>query len=472
MKNFIFIFAIIIVFTSNAFSLIRNVPANYSTIQSAINSSSNGDTILVEPGTYFENINFRGKKIVLTSRFYISNDLSYILNTVINGSTPANQDSASTVIIGNGCDSTAVLQGFKITGGTGTKWFDEHGAGTYREGGGILIYYANPVIRFNIIVNNDASNSSGINGAGGGGIRAGDGKPQFYNNIIMNNTAKYGAGIVLNYTSAILKNNIICANSMSSTFHGGAGIWANNKLGTGSNIIENNTVINNFASVGTGGILAYYSSNLILKNNIVWGNSSPGSLQILTYGGGAVNAAYNNIQGGYSGTGNINLHPAFADSNYILSNSSPCIDAGDTSSVFNDIENTLTPGFAKYPSKGTLRNDIGAYGGKKCGIISQTIIINVKKKNNLIPVNYELGQNYPNPFNPVTVIPFSIPVSGFVSLKIYDLLGREISAPVNEYKHAGNYSFTYHAANLSSGTYFYKLKVNNYTIIKSMVILK
>lgn len=472
MKHFYFFLALIVLFSSDAFSLIRNVPSDYTTIQSAISASNNGDTILVEQGTYFENINFRGKKIVVTSRFYIGNDLSYIHNTIINGSTPVNPDSASTVTIGNGCDSTTVLQGFKITGGTGTKWVDEHGAGIYREGGGILIYNAHPVVRFNIIVNNDASNSTGINGAGGGGIRAGDGKPRIYNNMILNNTAKYGAGIVLNYTSAILNNNIIYANSMSTTFHGGAGIWVNNKLGTGSNLIENNTVINNSATIGTGGILAYYSSNVILKNNIIWGNSSPGSLQILTYGGGTVNASFNNIQNGYTGTGNISLHPLFADSNFILSNLSPCIDAGDTSSSYNDIENILNSGFAKYPSKGTLRNDIGAYGGKLCNIISQVIIISVKKNDNLIPSCYELGQNYPNPFNPVTIIKFSIPVPGFVCVKIFDILGKVVSVPLNEYKSSGNYSVNFDAGNLSSGIYFYKLFVNDFTFVKKMTLLK
>jgi hypothetical protein len=138
---------------------IIHVPGSFSTIQAAINSSANGDTILAEPGTYFENINFRGKRIVLTSRYYLSNDPNFINTTIINGSTPLQLDSSSCVRITSGEDSTTVLQGFTITGGTGTKWQDIHGAGRYREGGGILIELSSPVIQNNIIINNQATNT-------------------------------------------------------------------------------------------------------------------------------------------------------------------------------------------------------------------------------------------------------------------------------------------------------------------------
>ena len=95
---------------------VLSVPANYSTIQSAINASINGDTIVVSTGTYFENINFRGKNITLTSLYYLNLDTSYISSTIINGSIPVNSDTASCVIFNSGEDSTAVLQGFTITG--------------------------------------------------------------------------------------------------------------------------------------------------------------------------------------------------------------------------------------------------------------------------------------------------------------------------------------------------------------------
>ncbi len=472
MKKLLLTFSAIILLYSSSEAVIRNVPGTYSTIQSAINASANRDTVLVAPGVYFENINFRGKKIVVTSMFYLSGNMSYINSTVINGSTPLIPDSASTVIIGVGSDSATVLQGFKITGGKGTKWYDEHGAGVYREGGGILISFSNPVIRFNIITGNEAVNSEGVNGAGGGGIRAGDGRPVIINNIVSNNTGKYGAGIVLNYTAAIVKNNVICDNSMSSTYLGGSGIWANNRYGSYSNIIENNTITRNSSLAGTAGVLSYYSAKLILNNNIIWGNTSAGNQQITLSGGGTVVVSYCNVQNGYSGTGNINLPPQFADTNFILTNTSPCIDAGDTSSIYNDIPDNLNPSVAKFPSKGGLRNDIGAYGGMTAAIISAVSVIGIRKTEGSIPSEYGLEQNFPNPFNSSSVIEFSIPVSSPVKLTVFNLEGREVKTLVNSFLNTGNYVIRFDAFHLSSGVYFYKLSADNFSQIRKMILVK
>lgn len=457
---------------STAYSTIRGVPGTYSSIQSGINAAVDGDTVLVEPGTYYENINFRGKKIVVTSRFYITNDLSLISSTVINGSTPGNYDSASVVIIGAGADSTTVLQGFKITGGTGTKWKDEHSAGTYREGGGILVALSSPVIRFNIITDNSAMNLTGVSGCGGGGIRAGDGRPKILNNLIMNNMAKYGAGIVLNYAAATVKNNIICRNSMSSTYNSGSAIWANNFLGTSKNLIENNTIVGNSAVNGTAGILGYWSSDLIVRNNIIWGNTSPGNTQIMVAGGGFVTATYNDVQNGFAGAGNKNVYPQFSDSNYVLSNTSPCIDAGDSSAVYNDPSDPGNPGNAKFPSKGTIRNDMGAYGGPLSSVILNVSVIGIKNINTEMPDGFNLFQNYPNPFNPETIIRFRIKEADFVTLKIYDLTGREVASTLNSNLNPGTYEVSFDGRNLSSGIYIYRLTSGSIAQSKIMTLIK
>ena len=88
------------------------------------------------------------------------------------------------------------------------------------------------------------------------------------------------------------------------------------------------------------------------------------------------------------------------------------------------------------------------------------------------PLTYKLSQNYPNPFNPVTLISFAIPKTGFVSLKVYDLLGKEVSSLVNETKTAGSYNVMFDASKLSSGIYFYKLETSSFTDTKKMVIIK
>ena len=89
-----------------------------------------------------------------------------------------------------------------------------------------------------------------------------------------------------------------------------------------------------------------------------------------------------------------------------------------------------------------------------------------------LPAQYKLSQNYPNPFNPTTVIDFTIPKAGNVTLKVYNSLGQEIATLVNGYKNASNYKVDFNASNLSSGVYFYTIKANNFTQTKKMLLLK
>lgn len=89
-----------------------------------------------------------------------------------------------------------------------------------------------------------------------------------------------------------------------------------------------------------------------------------------------------------------------------------------------------------------------------------------------IPTEYALMQNYPNPFNPSTVIGYSIPVAGDVSIRIYDVLGKEVMTLVNERKNAGRYEVSVNASNLASGLYVYVLKSGSYAVSRRMMILK
>ncbi len=89
-----------------------------------------------------------------------------------------------------------------------------------------------------------------------------------------------------------------------------------------------------------------------------------------------------------------------------------------------------------------------------------------------IPLTYELSQNYPNPFNPVTTIKYQLPKNGSVTLKIYDILGKEVATLVNEQKNQGRYSVNFDASRLASGVYIYRLQVNDYVNSKKMLLLK
>lgn len=88
------------------------------------------------------------------------------------------------------------------------------------------------------------------------------------------------------------------------------------------------------------------------------------------------------------------------------------------------------------------------------------------------PAEFKLRQNYPNPFNPITKINYDIAKTGFVSLKVYDILGDEVAVLVNEMMNPGLYIIDFNASNLSSGTYFYRLEVNGFVDTKKMIVLK
>ena len=92
--------------------------------------------------------------------------------------------------------------------------------------------------------------------------------------------------------------------------------------------------------------------------------------------------------------------------------------------------------------------------------------------NNSIPANYSLEQNFPNPFNPSTDIRFSIPKSEFVSLKIYDSLGKEVTALVSERLDAGNYEYHFNAGEIASGVYHYTISTPEFTQTKNMILVK
>jgi photosystem II stability/assembly factor-like uncharacterized protein len=100
------------------------------------------------------------------------------------------------------------------------------------------------------------------------------------------------------------------------------------------------------------------------------------------------------------------------------------------------------------------------------------LITGVKKENDAIPSEFRLFQNYPNPFNPSTIISFTLPSRSFVSLKVFDLLGREVATIVSEEMPSGSYSRQWNAVNISSGIYFYRLQAGAYTETRKLVILK
>jgi photosystem II stability/assembly factor-like uncharacterized protein len=115
---------------------------------------------------------------------------------------------------------------------------------------------------------------------------------------------------------------------------------------------------------------------------------------------------------------------------------------------------------------------VGYIIGKNSTLLKWDKTVDVKDEKKSITTSFDLYQNYPNPFNPTTTINFQIPNDGYVTLKVFDLLGREVASLVNEDKKAGYYGYNFDASKLSSGVYIYKITADNFVQSKKMLLMK
>lgn len=439
------------------FGFVIHVPGDQPTIQAGIDAAINGDTILVAQGTYFENINFNGKNIVVASHYILDKDLSFINTTIIDGSQAQYPDTASCVRIVSGEDSTAVLQGFTIRQGTGTHWIDpQFPTWTWHSGGGVFIFQSSPTIKNNYIINNHVDDDTGVSGASGGGILMYGGNPVIINNVFKNNTALYGAGVVIDYSGCVFKNNIVAQNSGGQDY-GGGGFWT---IGNGNDpiIIENNTIVNNESEL-KGGAMYLWFTQLTARNNIIWVNTQSSGGPVYLHSGSGANAeiTYTDIEGGYAGEGNIDVLPQFDDTIFLLAPGSPCIDTGNPDEIYNDPEDEQNPGQALWPSQGQLRNDMGSYGGPYTCLLQDFTTGIIKKPQPFQEIRVEI---YPNPFNQQTNI--EITGSCFnekIKLLLYDIYGNLIEV-IFEGKISDS-KRTFGIMNNKKGTYILKLISGN-----------
>jgi sugar lactone lactonase YvrE len=268
------------------------VPADYPTIQAAINAASNltNDTVLVSNGTYYENLDFNGKVVTITS-------VNGPQVTIIDGS-----DAGPVVNFSHGEGAGSVIKGFTIQ--NGYNW----------EGSGMTLLGSSPTIIGNIFQNN--AEEVGYYGAAIGGNNA---SPIVEQNLFQNNTAdsQYLSGVIsfINESSPIIANNVFANNPC----------LAINMIGN-TPIIINNTIVNNNAGISaSSGIIC---NNILFNNSLGVGSAGDVWQNNLVYGGQTL----------YSGqdltgaNGNISTNPFFAclpSGDFHLLAGSPCIDAGN-----------------------------------------------------------------------------------------------------------------------------------------------
>ena len=145
--------------------------------------------------------------------------------------------------------------------------------------------------------------------------------------------------------------------------------------------------------------------------------------------------------------------------NFLSSYSYGLVESFGIDSVFFDWDF----GYSESVLKGCIINGV-VYG--------DTTLTNIDNEINYTPTEFRLEQNYPNPFNPSTKISWQSPISSWQTLKVYDILGNEVAALVNEYRNAGKYEVDFNASKLSSGVYFYRLQAGSFVETKKMVIIK
>ncbi len=312
-----------------------HVPEDFVTIQSAINVSLDNDTVSVAAGFYEENINFIGKKVVVTSRYIIELDSLLIAATVIDGG-----ENGSVVTFNDGETNESVLQGFTLQNGTGNNMDPDENGSFYTYGGGIYCAESDPIIRDCIIQNNTGHEGGGggifcytaspkfygctivdneTDDVGGGLYSRSGGNPEFYNCVFSGNVAEFGGGCYLRHMSDPYMENVTFVDNLANSSGGGVvlkddanlesnglkvigntaeglggGLYVNNadpelsflmvasntsSSGAGVYIrntsvvnITNATITDNSAELYGNGIYMRDAVNVTLLNSIIWNN--------------------------------------------------------------------------------------------------------------------------------------------------------------------------------------------------------
>jgi len=452
--NKVVLFLTFVIASFALFAAVLHVPEDFITIQSALDSVSEGDTVMVAVGIYYESIiwpEVNGVKLLGSGEE----------DTIIEGD--ANQRVIS--FMGESpIDRSTLIEGFTIRNGNG----------------GIYFYDSSPTLRDMIITNNSAESGGGLYCFQYSNVLMEDSK------IIKNSAMYYGGGIVGDFSSdielisVIMKNNTANYGGGALEFDGGGSVKAKNCLiafnsagncGGGVYIGEkgvghfiNCTIVNNTAIEDGGAIYGY----VYAKNSIIW-NNSPNQLTTTS------SAIYSDIEDGWEGIGNIQANPMFADEeaeNFQLTSVSPCANTGTPDTTGLDLPEIDLLG---NPRIYNGRIDMGCYEYQGTAVPEEFSIQNSSFEINI----------YPNPLNLAessrsgkSFIKLFIPHDGNIELAVFNIKGQRIKTIfTGDYK-SGEHILEWNGKDdrgitVTSGIYFYRLICENeYKSSAKVVIVK
>lgn len=490
-------------------SQIINFPIDYPTIQQAINIASNGDTILVMPGTYFENISISSKILTIGSLFLTTGNNLYPDQTILD------ENSSGSVI-------TVINSNLNLAGLTVTHGKAFIGGGMFADSSDISIDKC--IFEYNVAIDHDFARGGAITCQQYDSTKTQN--ATITNTIFRNNSATYAAGAVIFISgltdpsglNILLDNCEFIDNKSGGNGNGRVGalrikgentifqvtncIFVGNEAERWSSSVQikayasgeftnclfydNDSTYQHFGELYTSSVQMYDSvvnfnyctfvfdmpeeriglavsggGIATINNCIVFGNV-PKLLYVHSWEGlpATLSLEYSNILGGLNSvnvdslsvihwlTGNIDSDPLFCDAEnhfYTLAQNSPCIGTGENG------------------------NNIGAYG---VGCAALFVDDNISNPNDFI-----LHNNYPNPFNPNTKISYNLEKDSDVSISIFDISGKLIKTLQNTYQTQGEHSITWNGTDeignrIGAGMYFYQVKAGELMQTKKMVLVK
>ena len=494
------------------------VPDDNETIAGGIEIAADGDTVMVKPGRYVENLIIE-KNIVLGSRYLETGDTTFVAETIIDG----NQKSSVIAVNPNATlDScTVVFAGITLTNGSGWEtdpFFGYSGGGIYSQScdltirrckivgnhieegqnSGLYAYNSTVTITNTLFANNYSAVSYEANGCctvSNGTVRLTD--VVFNDNLASGSLRMYGTtvtadsvlidgkkdtlGIYAYKSDILLTNSTIC-----NCGRGAANMRDGSTLTLKRCIVRDNdsddsiiylckdstlhllntSVVNNNSDIGQS--LYFRNSSAFLVNSIIWNSVTSGLTESIRITESQLIIDHCNIENSTESVmadnpdslfwleGNIAADPALDDS-YIPGDASPCIDAGTVAFEWNG-ETLLT--LAKDDYFGAAP-DIGAFESRT------TFVDNLRTR----PIPHIFAPS-PNPFNNATLLRFSLPSAHHVTVTVYNIGGQKVATLADSYMQAGIHWVAFNGAMLAAGTYFCRIETERYAETVKMSLIK